>query len=377
MSFKGNDFKLTSATCKKSGVKIRETGNEYKSDPFQGANPFSIKQTSQEMYVQSVSPISPQQNSKQLLEQLDLNINNYSREELYKLFGLAITVHLTEDIMKEAKKLVLKTHPDKSKLEDKYFVFFSKAYGKLLDIYKFQNKFNEKDNSQQITMSYVPTTDNTEDKEHSQLLSTMINKNPHLKKPERFNEWFNEQFEKNKLEDPLEKGYNDWLKSDEGIVFSPNVSTKAGMMTEIERHKKTVQTMTVYKGVETPFSGGSGAFGTSLMEYNVNNFSSSSLFSGNSGGYTDLRQAYVESVIPVTEEDFQNMPKYKNLNEYKNAREKIDITPLSSTEAIKKLYETNSDADEESAALAFYYAQQAEKAKQNDTRFWAGLKQLT
>jgi hypothetical protein len=35
-------------------------------------------------------------------------------------------------------------------------------------------------------------------------------------------------------------------------------------------------------------------------------------------GFTDLRQAYEESVIPVTEEDYNNMPKYKNMNEYKN-----------------------------------------------------------
>jgi hypothetical protein len=45
--------------------------------------------------------------------------------------------------------------------------------------------------------------------------------------------------------------------------------------------------------------------------------------------------------------------------------------------SIIKLYRDNKTKDEESAALAFYYAQQAEKAKQNQDSFWSGLKQLT
>jgi hypothetical protein len=37
----------------------------------------------------------------------------------------------------------------------------------------------------------------------------------------------------------------------------------------------------------------------------------------------------------------------------------------------------NKQKDEESAALAFYYAQQSEKVKQNQQSFWSSLKQLT
>jgi hypothetical protein len=44
---------------------------------------------------------------------------------------------------------------------------------------------------------------------------------------------------------------------------------------------------------------------------------------------------------------------------------------------MKQLYQQNQQKDEESAALAFYYAQQAEKTKQNQESFWSGLKQLT
>ena len=44
---------------------------------------------------------------------------------------------------------------------------------------------------------------------------------------------------------------------------------------------------------------------------------------------------------------------------------------------MKQLYHQNKQKDEESAALAFYYAQQAEKTKHNQETFWSGLKQLT
>jgi hypothetical protein len=44
---------------------------------------------------------------------------------------------------------------------------------------------------------------------------------------------------------------------------------------------------------------------------------------------------------------------------------------------MRQLYHENKQKDEESAALAFYYAQQSEKAKKNENDFWTGLKQVT
>jgi hypothetical protein len=107
------------------------------------------------------------------------------------------------------------------------------------------------------------------------------------------------------------------------------------------------------------------------------NFSSGSLFSSDGMGYTDLRQAYVESVIPVTDEDYRKTQKFKNVEEYKRHRDSVDTKPLSKEEAMRQLYQENKQKDEESAALAFYYAQQSEKAKNNNDNFWSGLKQLT
>ena len=129
-----NEDRNSMTSCHKGGVKIRDTGNNKTVDPFAGLNPFNVVQE------QKAATVSHTRSS---YETLDLNIENYSREELFKLFGVS-NISLTEDVMKECKKLVLKSHPDKCRLDEKYFIFFSKAYNKLKGIYEFQNKMNIK-----------------------------------------------------------------------------------------------------------------------------------------------------------------------------------------------------------------------------------------
>lgn len=349
---KKDDFTMTK--CSKGGVKIRDTGNSYSADPFAGVNPF--KNSEEKQFI----AINYDKNS---YDRLDLNINSYSREDLFKLFGLK-NMTLNENIMKECKKTVLKTHPDKSQLDPKYFLFFSKAYKKLFGIYEFQNKTNSKKTND--TNEYFDT-------DNGLLLDHLFDKKKDLKDSKNFNSWFNEQFEKHKLEDSTESGYGKWLKSDEDIMFTQNVS-KANIASEMEKCKKQVQSLTTYNGV-TDFTASSFG-GSSLMAYD-SNFSSGTLFSNEGLGYTDLRQAYVESVIPVTEDDFHKRQQFKSIDEYKRHREGINTTPLAKEEAMKQLYQQDKQKDEESAALAFYYAQQAEKAKNNQETFWSGLKQLT
>jgi curved DNA-binding protein CbpA len=347
-----NNISMTS--CHKGGIKIRDTGNNKIIDPFAGVNPFNVHTEEKSVAVSYDKPS---------YEKLDLNIDSYSREELFKLFGLK-NMSLSEEIMKECKKTVLKTHPDKSRLDEKYFIFFGKAYKKLLGIYEFQNKTTNK--KADVNSEYYDPT-------NVAVLDKVFDSKKELKDSKNFNSWFNEQFDKHKLEDVNENGYGGWLRSDEDIVYTPNV-TKANMASEMEKRKKQVQTMTTYNGVSDQFASTFG--GSSLMAYD-SNFSSGSLFSSDGMGYTDLRQAYVESVIPVTEDDFRKTKQFKSVDEYKRHRESVDTKPLSKEEAMRQLYQDNKQKDEESAALAFYYAQQSEKAKVSQDNFWSGLKQVT
>jgi hypothetical protein len=301
--------KCNSGSCPKSGIKIHESDTKV---PFQ----------------------------------IDLDIENYSVNDLYRLFSINV---LDENTMKEAKKVVLKTHPDKSKLDPQYFLFFSAAYKRLHGIYEFQNKSSKKT---------VPI-DDFSCKENAKILSTLLNKD--LKDPKTFNKWFNQQFEKHRIDDPNGDGYGDWLKSNEGIYDVGNVS-KANMAHEFEQQKKQIKALTVYNGVQESFSSFSG----SMLGQQTN-------YIGDM--YTDVRQAYIQSVIPVTEEDYHNMPKYRNVQEYKAGRG--SVAPLDKEAATKQLMERGSKDEQESAARAFYYAQQTEKANKQSQSFWSGLKQLT
>jgi hypothetical protein len=338
---------------KHTGIRIEHGKNEYTEDPFDGFDPFKNMDHLDTMKVTY---------NKEIYNQLDLNLDNYSRLDLYKLFGLK-NVHLTDDNMREAKKITLKTHPDKCQLEPKFFLFFSKAYKKLYSIYEFQNRSSNK---------VASTKEYGFDDEKLFTLDNFFDKKKELKDPKNFQKWFNEEFEKHKLDDSNENGYGSWLKTDEGIVDMGQVS-KADMNAAFEKQKKQLQSVIVYNGVNELCA---PAFSGSSLLAKSDNYTS--FGSGTSAsGYTDLRQAYTESVIPVTEEDYNKMPKFNNVNDYKNHREKEQVVPLSKEESIRQLYQQNKELEEESAALAYHYAKETEKAKKNQESFWSGLKQLT
>jgi hypothetical protein len=217
-------------------------------------------------------------------------------------------------------------------------------------------------------------TEDYYDESNTHILNNMFEQNKDLKDSDNFNNWFNKQFEKNKLDDENENGYGEWLKSDEGIYSINENVTKTNMNEMFEKQKKQIQSITVYNGVNDLVSYSS--FGTNLMGDDNNNFGNGGFMDGNLG-YTDLKQAHIESVIPVTLEDYENIPKYNNVNEYKANRDRIDITPISKNESERILMENKNHLEQQSAALAFKYAQQLEKSKEKQKSFWSEIKQLT
>lgn len=55
----------------------------------------------------------------------NLDVNMYSLKEILNLFHLDYDISLED--LKRAKKQVLSTHPDKSRLSSEYFLFFKKS----------------------------------------------------------------------------------------------------------------------------------------------------------------------------------------------------------------------------------------------------------
>ena len=286
---------------------------------------------------------------------LDLDLDHYSLEDIYNL--LHIKDHcLTEDALKSAKQIVLKTHPDKSKLDASYFLFFSKAYKRLYSIYEFQNKSTNK--QPYVEQDYF-------DEGNKTLLNNVFQTNKELKDPLKFNAWFNKSFEKHRLVDPNEQGHGEWLKSNEDFLVVNESVNKVNMNEVFEKQKRHVQSMTVYTGVTDTVA--PITFGGALLDSSTN-FSTDE--------YGDLRQVYTETIIPVTQEDYYNTPKFTNVSEYARHRNQVDVTPINNADAEIKLSRKQQENNQQSAFLAFKYAKEAEQMKQKKRGFWADLKQI-
>lgn len=333
----------TPTSCPKAGIKIHYSDNDYKEDPF-----IQEKRKNSQL----IKPVSFQNTT---MTSLDLDLDHYSLEDLYHLFNIE-GGYLSEESLKSAKQIVLKMHPDKSHLDSKYFLFFSKAYKRLFNIYEFQNKSTKKVNKQEY--DYY-------DESNKVILDNMFEKNKDFKDPKNFNSWFNQAFEKNRLENPMEQGYGEWLKSDEDFISINENVTKGNMNEIFEQKKKQLQAVSIYTGVSDMFS---STLGGSLLEIGGDISTSA---------YTDLRQAYTETLIPVTQEDYNKMQKFNNISEYKAHRDTVDIKPISKEEAERKLLLKKQQNEQNSAALAFKFAQESERAKEKQQSFWADIKQIT
>ena len=297
---------------------------------------------------------------------MDLNIENYDLDDILNLFKMP--KNFVEEDIKAAKKIVLKTHPDKSGLHPDYFRFYSQAYKKIYFIWKFKSK-SVKDNNFK-TYEEVKNDDPIlgEDKKHhlKEFLST--NK---IETGKNFSKWFNEQFEKNKIQSEEEtNGYGDWLKSNEDIDDEKQISyTQLGE--EIEKKKQQVRSLVVHKGIDELYSNFNGV---SNLTGDTPECFSSDLFS--SLQYEDLRKAHVESVIPVTMEDYNNVKKFKNLNEYNNYRNSQDNTPLSEIQANEYLSNKNKHEEIQTTNRAYKLAQQLEESNKNQSNFWGSLTKI-
>jgi len=101
-------------------------------------------------------------------------------------------------------------------------------------------------------------------------------------------------------------------------------------------------------------------------------------FSGGSDGvgYQDLREAYTQTLIPVTEQDYVNRPKFRSVEEYSRHRDQQDTNPLTEVDARRLLQEEEKRDEELSTRRAFELARQTEVAKTKNTHFWAGIMKI-
>jgi len=286
--------------------------------------------------------------------ELDMNIDNYELTDLLNLFKLDF--NFNESDLKRSKKMVLMTHPDKSKMPKEYFLFFSSAYKVIYSIYQFRNK------SDKQSTTYIPEKD--EEKE------LLLNK---LKEKPNFNKIFNELFEQNKIKDDYsENGYGDWLKSEEDI--DSRTTTMSQMNETFELKKKEVKSIVVHKDIENIENYGFGNSQFDLARDKPDNYSSS-LFSNLQ--YQDLKKAHVESVIPVTQEDYHQKQKFSNVDDLQRYNASQNNTPFSFAQAKEYLNNRNDTENKNDVNRAFKLAKQDEESRKANINWMGGFKQLT
>ena len=270
------------------------------------------------------------------MESLDLNIDNYDLLDVLKLFK--IEYNFTEQDLKTAKRTVLKTHPDKSKLDKKYFLFFTKAYKILFQVYNFRHRIK---NSNESFEKDYEADDIDLDEENEKI----INK---IKSSKNFNNLFNEIFDNIALKNN-DNGYGDWLKEDNCTTIScKNVGE---MKSVLNKHKSKMPDALVKHEI-TDFQ---QTYGQSLLDQDNICSYSSSMF--DKLRYDDIKDAHENSFIPVVDDE-KNI-QHKTVQQLERERS-IKTTTLSNEESNKLLHSQYKKDEEIGSSLAFKLAKETE-----------------
>lgn len=279
------------------------------------------------------------------MDNLDLNIDNYSLEDLLDLFK--ITWDYGENELKTCKKMVFMTHPDKSKLDKKFFLFFKKAYSILYKIYETKTRKNQ-------------NRDDIMTKEDEKYILR-------FKKNKNFNKIFNELFEKYKLKD--DDGYGDWLTSNEDCS-TERVNNVRDMNELIETKKQNIRALVKQSDYTEANAGYEFSLDNEKPEYY-----SCGIFS--KLGYEDLKRAHVESVIPVTKEDYDNVPKFTSEFELEKHRSNQGINIPTIQESKNMLQENDDKLNKEHMYRLYKLTRESEEVEQRNKQILGRFRQLT
>ena len=291
------------------------------------------------------------------MSEVDLDIENYELEDILNLFRLQY--NFVEADLKRAYRMALKLHPDKSGLDGEYFRFYMKAYKILENIFNFRNI------KKKCAYDVVYNSKETDISEDKAVLLHSLNG----KSIKEFNKWFNEQFEKTKVNDEEnDSGYGKWIKENEVSENNEKVSlSEFGRV--FEKKKTECKALVKYNGVQDTEGGG----GYNLVRDKVESYSSG-LFSKLS--YEDFKKAHTETVVPVTREDYEKKEKFSSLEMYKRHRDSQNTAPPSLQQSRQYLAERDKNENVLHARRAFKILKRDEEIEKNNKKWWSNLQRL-
>jgi hypothetical protein len=286
------------------------------------------------------------------METVELDIEKYDLVDLLKLFKL--DYDFDREDLKRAKKIALMTHPDKSGLDKKYFIFFSAAYKAVYEIYQFRHKIKHQ------SSEYTQLENNRP--EHKIFLKYIEDK-------KNFSKWFNKMFDETVIKDEYSNsGYGDWMTSNDDI--DNHTTTMENMANTFEKKKSELRAIIPHNDFrEITASNLCDLTNSRPDSYSSDMFSKLQ--------FEDLKKAHTETVVPVSMEDYKNKKKYRNVNELHQER------TIQSKQAFPSYEQHQTFLEEQQRSQSVNDTERAYKLIKQDIeiekvnkRWWSGVLQL-
>tara|TARA_B100000424_G_C22877806_1_gene467324 strand:- start:97 stop:996 length:900 start_codon:yes stop_codon:yes gene_type:complete len=267
----------------------------------------------------------------------DLNIDNYTLDDILDLFQLKNskekTGQITFDDLKHAKKIVMQTHPDKSRLDPSIFLFFSEALKILVYLYTFKNKSND------LRDNYSDNLDDEVDQDMLRFSKTSRTNST------KFNSVFNQLFDKSYIPTEEEKhGYSKLLKSN----YEMNDESFS------DKKKRLLGNMVVYHTPQELNKHRNNITGERPQEYSSNVFDKLQ--------YDDIKKSQEHNILPIDESLLAGMKTFSSLDEIKRFRSTQKLEPM--IESSKILENQERMNDELSMHSAYLLIQQSNKLRE-------------
>jgi hypothetical protein len=259
----------------------------------------------------------------------NLDLQTYSFQDLLKLFHLPENGTITIQDLKRAKMIVLKTHPDKSKLDAKYFLFYKKAFDIIVEFYQQQTKIGQEVTAANIIYnSYVENGDNSKVRKQVKEQIGKVDK-------ERFQEYFHSMFEEMTKDSRLNSSKrNEWFTREDSLYGESHTNSVSEMRSVVEQvrlKQKNQQELAKYRGVEGIFSGNGGSnFYEEGGEGDDQYIAPADIFSRLK--FDDLRKVHKDqTVLGVSEKEFVAKESLKEMEKQRM----VPLKPLGNLEEMK------------------------------------------
>ena len=274
----------------------------------------------------------------QYIRRMDLDINHYNYDDLRAIFDLPSPY--TREQWKASTTIVKQTHPDKSGLDKKYFMFFRRAHALLGAALQTRGVRGEEDE-----LLGKPERERIEQMSEQEFLS-----------------WFNGTFEE--LCKDEKAGYGEWLASDEGTV---TVEGSGDVHSYFQ--KQRVSDIGRADLVVCDAGESFDTLGTTPASYSAPLFSALQ--------YDDVRIAHSQTFIPVGQQDFARAGRHETVEERRQVRSINDGTPQTAVAAKSQLRELHEQDVTSSLQRNYNMARAVERSQDNMKKVKGRLLALT